>query len=211
MRTERLAEVMIKARRAWSIPKLLAVALVLCWLLSCAAVGKDPGAVDGVLRQLAAQVVTAFGGHDGSALAALVHPDKGGRFSPSAYVDLETDRVVSRDRIARLWQDTQVYQWGYAEGSGDPIALTAADYLDRYVSDRPYAAAGNVLIDSDRTLGTTVNNAATVYPLGRRVEYLVTPPEGQGDPNDWGALRLVFEPSGDRWYLVGVIHDTWSP
>ena len=198
-------------RRTLPIPLLIVLALMLWLLLSCDAVVKDRGAVDGVLKPLAAQVVTAFSGHDGSALAALVHPDKGVRFSPSAYVDLETDRVVSRDRIARLWQDTQVYQWGYAEGSGDPITLTAADYLDRYVSDRPYAAAGNVLIDSDRTLGTTVNNAATVYPLGRRVEYLVTPPEGQGDPNDWGALRLVFEPSGDRWYLVGVIHDTWSP
>ena len=198
-------------RRTLPIPLLIVLALMLWLLLSCDAVVKDRGAVDGVLKPLAAQVVTAFSGHDGSALAALVHPDKGVRFSPSAYVDLETDRVVSRDRITRQWQDTQVYQWGYAEGSGDPIALTAADYLDRYVSDRPYAAAGNVLIDSDRTLGTTVNNAATVYPLGRRVEYLVTPPEGQGDPNDWGALRLVFEPSGDRWYLVGVIHDTWSP
>lgn len=198
-------------RRTSPIPALIVVALSFWLLLSCDTVVKDRGAVDETLRQLASQVVTAFSGHDGSALAALVHPDKGMRFSPSAYVDPENDRVVFRDRITRLWQDTQVYQWGYAEGSGDPIALTAADYVNRYVADRPYATAGEVLIDSDRTLGTTVNNAATVYPLGRRVEYLVTPPEGQGDPNDWGALRLVFEPAGDRWYLVGVIHDAWSP
>jgi hypothetical protein len=27
---------------------------------------------------------------------------------------------------------------------------------------------------------------------------------------NWASLRLVFERSGNKWYLVGISHDEWT-
>jgi len=162
-------------------------------------------------RLQADRVLAALRNRDGRALAALVHPEKGVRFSPSAYVDVGTDRVFSAAQVEKLWSDDRIYRWGDAEGSGDPIELTARAYLARYAlgEGEDFTQPTSVHVDDDRAVGSTVNNAAQVYPGAARVEFFAA--GKQADGYDWQTLRLVFERSGQRWWLVGVIHDAWSP
>ncbi len=197
--------------RAWT--GILMVFLLLC--ASCAEPPSNAGAVDGnrpsaTVRETADDVVAAFQARDGARLAAFVHPVKGVRFSPSAYVDLDEDRVFPRDRIAGFWTDTTTYPWGYADGSGNPIELTPSAYAERYILDRDFSRASSVNIDADRAAGTTRNNAGEVYPAATRVEYYIEPSGGIGGGHDWAALRLVFEDVDGSWRLVGVIRDEWS-
>ena len=160
-------------------------------------------------RVVADRVVAAFKAHDGAALAGLVHPEKGVRFSPSAFVDPAADQVFAAVAMAAFWADRTARVWGAADGSGDPITMTPAAYAARFVLDRDYAA-GVVSVDRAVTRGTTVDNAAAVYPGSRRVEYFIAG-TGADAAFDWSALRLVLERSGGRWRLVGVIHDQWTP
>jgi hypothetical protein len=62
-------------------------------------------------------------------------------------------------------------------------------------------------VNGDTSRGTTVDNAASVYPGATRIEYFR---EG-ADATDWSALRLVLVPVGGDWRLVGIIHDEWTP
>lgn len=157
------------------------------------------------------EVVEAFARRDGERLAGRAHPHKGVRFSPYAYVDVEQDRVFLPAQLRRFWDDATVYVWGDADGSGEPIALTSAQYVERFVLDRDYRAAGRVGVNADQPRGNTVDNAAQAYPQGTRVEYYVEPAPGGGAAAfDWSALRLVFEQVDGRWRLVGVIHDQWT-
>ena len=179
-------------------------------VITAAAVLLRPNATPPVedVRAVADRVLAALKAHDGAGLAGLVHPEKGVRFSPSAFVDPAADQVFPAAAMAGFWADGTARVWGAADGSGDPIRLTPAAYAARFVMDRDYAAAV-VSIDADRVRGNTVDNAAAVYPGSRRVEYFIA---GQGADAafDWSALRLVFERSGGRWWLVGVIHDQWT-
>lgn len=160
---------------------------------------------------VANEVVEAFARRDGERLAGRAHPHKGVRFSPYAYVDVEQDRVFLPAQLRRFWDDATVYVWGYADGSGEPIALTPEQYVERFVLDRDYRAAGRVGVNADQTRGNTVDNAAQAYPQGTRVEYYVEPAPGGGAAAfDWSALRLVFEQVDGRWRLVGVVHDQWT-
>jgi hypothetical protein len=197
--------------RVWT--GLLVVLALLC--ASCAEQRSNAAAGDGnrpsaTVRETADDVVAAFQARDGARLAAFVHPVKGVRFSPSAYVDVNQDRVFPRDRIAGFWTDTTTYPWGYADGSGNPIELTPAAYANRYILDRDFSRAPSVNIDADRAAGTTRNNAGEVYPAATRVEYYIEPSGGTGGGHDWAALRLVFEDVDGSWRLVGVIRDEWS-
>lgn len=160
---------------------------------------------------VANEVVEAFVRRDGERLAGRAHPHKGVRFSPYAYVDVEEDRVFLPAQLRHFWDDATVHVWGHADGSGEPIALTPEQYVERFVLDRDYRAAGRVGVNADQTRGNTVDNAAQAYPQGTRVEYYVEPAPGGGAAAfDWSALRLVFEQVDGRWLLVGVIHDQWT-
>lgn len=161
--------------------------------------------------QASRQVLEALRARDGDRLAELTHPTKGVRFSPYAYVDMHKDRVFFKEQIRRFWDDRTIYMWGHADASGEPIALTAAAYCERYVLDRNYHEATFVSVNADRSQGNTVNNAAEVYPQGIRVEYYIEPPPGEGVAEfGWSALRLVFEDVGGGWFLVAIIHDQWT-
>ena len=196
---------------------LLAVAALLLMGISCGYTGvaapganSEDGTGSGVL-EAARQVVAAFEAKDGQRLAALVHPGKGVRFSPHAFVDAGSDRVFTGAKVREFWTDRKKYLWGYADGTGDPIELTPREYCERYVFDRDFSNPSSISIDSDRARGNTMNNAARVYPDGVRVEYYLEPRPGRGTPElDWAALRLVFEQVGRNWFLVAVIHDEWT-
>jgi hypothetical protein len=173
-------------------------------------VSSDARADSGVL-QAARQVVEAFTAKDGASLAQLVHPEKGVRFSPSAYVDSESDVVFFRDQARQFWADQKNYTWGVADGTGDPINMTPSQYCDRYIIDRDFLHPSSISVNKDRARGNTNNNAASVYPQGTRVEYYIAPSPSAGVSEfDWAALRLVFEGIGDSWFLVAVIHDEWT-
>lgn len=174
------------------------------------AAGSDTQSEPSVV-QAARQVVEAFRAKDGKRVALLVHPEKGVRFSPSAYVDIEHDVVFSSTQVSQFWTDRKTYTWGFAEGTGDAITMTPSEYYGRYIMDRDFSKSSSIRVNNDRARGNTTNNAASVYPHGTRVEYYREPALGEGTPEfDWAALRLVFERSGDSWSLVAVIHDEWS-
>lgn len=176
----------------------------------------EPAASSGVqdhsgVLQAARQVVEAIKAKDGEKWARLVHPEKGVRFSPYAYVDVRSDVVFSRDQVRRFWTDATNYTWGNADGTGDPINMTANQYSERYIMDRDFLTLSTIGVNNDRARGNTTNNAAAVYPDGTRVEYYIEPTPGKGTPeSDWAALRLVFEQSGGSWFLVALIHDEWT-
>jgi hypothetical protein len=197
---------------------LLALTLVAFGLLACkdvqdqTRVQATPDETREKVLEASAEVIAAIQAKDGGRLARLVHPQLGVRFSPYAFVDTASDRVLSRAEVARLWTDDRASAWGFAEGTGDPIALTPSRYVERYVMDRDFSHASSVTVNSDRARGNTTNNASEIYPQGTRVEYYLEPGPGEGTPElEWAALRLVFEEQQGVWLLIAVIHDEWTP
>ena len=199
--------------------RLLSALVMICVVIGTSAIAvhlsaqaNDEHRSPASVRNTSDDVLAAFQAGDGKRLALLVHPEKGVRFSPSAYVDLDNDIAMSRLQVEAFWADSNIYVWGYAEGTGDPIELTPAAYAERYILDRDYSNPLSVKINDDHTAGTTtVNNAADVYPLATRVQYFIDPGAGTlKEGEDWTALRLVFENAQDSQFLIAVIHDARS-
>ena len=196
---------------------LTAIVLATCAMLSAGCAKRDPSSgsittdTPQSVIETANEVVAAMKAKDGPRLAEFVHPEHGVRFSPYAFVDVGGDRVLSRIAVRTLWQDANVYSWGHADGTGDAILLTPAQYFERFVMDRDFTAATSVTVNDYPVRGTTNSNAAAVYPDGTSVEYFLEPIGGQGDPAfDWRALRLMFKSHDGSWRLVAVIHDEWT-
>jgi len=178
---------------------------------------RQVGSTSEAIAARAAQAILALRDRDMRTLANLVHPAEGVRFSPYGYVQAGAgapggqDLVFGAADVAGLWSDPAVYMWGSAAGSGEPIELTFGDYYEQYVYDVDFAQPDVVGFDVTIGLGNTIDNIAEVYPGASMVEYHFEGFDPQYAGFDWRSLRLVFQDSGGSWYLVGIVHDEWTP
>ncbi len=162
------------------------------------------------LAERAAAIVKVLSARQLEPLATYVHPQKGVRFSPAAYIDPQADRVLAAGQLAAAWTDNTAYRWGVDDATGEPIKLSFRDYFASFVYDADYAQAEKVAYDEVIGSSTTVNNLTKVYPDARFVEYHFSGFDPQFEGMDWKSLRLVFEQLEGVWYLVGIVHDQWS-
>ena len=144
-------------------------------------------------------------------LSQLVHPVKGLRFSPDAFLNQKANVLFKATQLPGALQETRRRVWGTRDGSGNPIRLTFAEYYRRFVYDRDFASASEISYNGGRIgKSNTADNSVEDYPHAIIVEYLVsgTEPEQQG--MDWASLRLIFEQHLSQWYLVYIVHDKWT-
>ncbi len=161
-------------------------------------------------------LVTAFNvidlleDQDMNSLSSFIHPNKGVRFTPYAYIDLQEDLFFTSQQISGLLQSSQVYNWGNYDGTGDPIDLSFSDYYNLFIYDvdfaNPHMIGNNVMIGT----GNSINNIGQTYPNGEFVEFHFTGFDPGLFEMDWKSLRLVFEEFNGAWYLVGIVHDQWT-
>jgi len=163
-----------------------------------------------IIEERSREVLTAIAERDFEKLAGAVHPEKGVRFSPYGYVDTERDLVFTAEQISKMASDTRKYVWGSYDGSGEPIELTFSEYFSRFVYDVAFTEAEQVGYNRILGQGNSLNNSFEVYKNAIIVEYHFPGIDPQYEGMDWRSLRLVFEKSGDTWYLAGIIHDQWT-
>ena len=170
----------------------------------------SPDRARALVGPAATLAVGALKRHDMQTLSRLVHPVKGVRFSPYAFLDTDNDIRFTSTTVRSAFSDAKPYTWGAYDGSGDPIRLPFRAYYSRFVYDRDYAAdPGPSYNFSTVKHGGASDNAREEYPDAVIVEFHAKPQE-----NDAGsrgrALRLVFEPYKNSWYLVHIVHDEWT-
>lgn len=167
------------------------------------------GAPQEVVAARASEVLQALKDRDMERLSALIHPVKGVRFSPYAFVR-DSDLVFTSDRLAGLLSDPTEYVWGTYDGSGYPIEMTFEKYYGHFVYDRDYVNAERISHNKRIGIGNTTDNSLEYYPGANVVEYHFSGFDPDFEGMDWSSLRLVFQEEGSVWYLVGVINDGWT-
>ena len=170
----------------------------------------SPEEAEDTIAHTSRQVILALKNRDMEEFARYVHPQKGVRFSPYTYVEVDEDLRFTSEEIPALLTDKGKRSWGYYDGSGDPIHLTFEEFYAEFVYDHDYAHAPEIAYNAVIGKGNTKNNSSEVYPCAIIVEYHFPGfvPEQEG--MDWSSLRLAFQEIGERWYVVGIIHDEWT-
>ena len=156
------------------------------------------------------EVTGALKEEDMEKLKSYIHPEKGVRFSPYQYVDLEEDVSLKRDEISDAYKDSKTYIWGDYDGKGDPIELSFKDYYQEFVYDQDFLNPQIIGIDTIVSSGNEIDNVEEAYPQGQFVELFFQGFDEQYAGIDWKSLKLVFEKNEDKWFLVGVIHGQWT-
>ena len=163
-----------------------------------------------VIAGEAESVLSALKGRNMSELSTHVHPIKGLRFSPLVDIDVKRSVVLMAAELPQALEDARPRSWGSADGSGEAISRSFADYYKRFIYDRDFAGARARRFNEFGKTSTTRPNIWEVYPNAIVVEAHVpgTKPESEG--MDWASLLLVFEQHDSRWYLCALVHDQWT-
>jgi len=158
---------------------------------------------------LVRDALAAFKDRDSAKLATLAHPTRGVRFAP--YPNLHpTNITLSAAQLANAFSDPTKRTWGITDGKGDPIVLTFAEFSSVYIYARDFAASSQTAYNRTIGAGNSIDNTATVFPDAILFESYDPGPDPRLTDVRWQCIRLLFERSGDRWYLVGVVHGEWT-
>ena len=191
---------------------------------------------EGVAREAAMEVISGLNARDMAAVAKWAHPIRGVRFSPSVFVNPETDQVWSAaelpawflDRTSRVWGSAESWRDYEKRGSSSPnyslIRLTPTEYFERYIFDRDYSQGAKIHITDNRNSRPAQpdegdipesygNNVAGLYPTATQVVFYFqrTPEQAAQDDKsrrpDRDVLRLVFVGWGASVRLLAIVHD----
>ncbi|MCL6591881.1 MAG: hypothetical protein K6U80_18265 [Firmicutes bacterium] len=168
----------------------------------------DPDRSKEIIKDIAAVVIRLIKEKDFEKLSNYIHPELGVRFTPQTIVG-DDDLVFSADEIKNFFNDNRIYEWGYAGASDDKkIRLTKAEYYNEFIYDKDFAASDHIGYNEILQETGFIENQYEKYPGSIIVEYYVPGDDGF----DWATLRLVFQKYIDeKWYIVGIIHNTWTP
>jgi hypothetical protein len=165
---------------------------------------------DEVLKDTSIKALGALKNKNFGYLSTLAHPEKGIRFTPYAYIDVEKDVVLKASEIKNIQADSRSFSWGSYDGSGEPINLPFGEYFDKFVWDQDFSDAQISAKNEFLSGGNSTNNLKEVYPDAQYYEYYFSGFDPQYEGLDWVSLRLVFEEYKGAWYLVGIVHGQWT-
>jgi hypothetical protein len=163
---------------------------------------------EAVLKQTNDEVLKALKNKDYTSFAALIHPEKGIRFSMYAFVDIKGDKHFSKADFEKYQPTKTLFTWGAHDGSGDPYKATVNDYLGKWVFSKDFTASQyslNKFIGG----GNSLNNLKEIYPKDNFTENYIKGTEKNGEM-DWKTLRFVFEEFQGKYYLIAVVNDQWT-
>jgi hypothetical protein len=167
------------------------------------------GDAEAAVGSLVRDALAAFKKRDGPALAALAHPSKGVRFSPDAYLQA-TNITLTAAQLSTAFTDPTKRTWGITDGKGDPIVMTFADYSGLYIYARDFMTSSQTAYNQTIGSGNSIDNTADVYPDAILFEAYDPGPDPRLKDLQWQCVRLLFERSSARWYLIGVVHGEWT-
>jgi hypothetical protein len=160
-------------------------------------------------EEAANAIIGALHQQDMEKLSSYIHPEKGLLFSPYGHIDKDTAITFQAGELPAL-KDTEIYEWGSFDGSGEPISLTFGNYYKKFVYDRNFTEAEEVGHNKTLGQGNSLVNIQEIYPDCTYFDYHFSGFDPELSGMDWESLILVLEQHSGAWYLCAIVHSQWT-
>ena len=164
--------------------------------------------LDSLILQTSSTILLSIKEEKWGTFASYIHPTKGVRFSPYAYIDTVKHVVLTQNSFLPSYKEKQL--WGFYDGSGDSILLTTRQYFQQFVYDANFFDADKTKINEFIGSGNSLNNLKEIYSNNYFTEHYFLGFIAKYEGMDWTTLRLVFEEYQGSYFLVGIVHDQWT-
>ena len=164
--------------------------------------------LDSLILDSSHQILKSIKNEQWGHFASYIHPIKGIRFSPYAYIDTNTQIILYQNTFLR--SINTVSSWGTYDGSGEEIKLTTKAYFSQFVYNADFLYPDKMKFNEIIGSGNSLNNLKEVYTNNPFTEHYFKGFDSKYDGMDWTTLRLIFEEYNGSYFLVGIVHDQWT-
>ena len=123
-----------------------------------------------------------------------------------------TKNLIAKNEISLIPQDTKVYLWGYTDGKGDPINLTRAGFLTKYVytGSIDYANAPDITVNKILGTGNSLNTIDKDVNGRTYIAFHFSGFDPKYSGMDWTTMYLVFDSVNGEYMLRAIAKDNWT-
>lgn len=162
-----------------------------------------------IIRNRTQEIIQIIKNKDWNKLSEIAS-EEGIRFSPYTFVDVKSDKVLSREQIKTVPNDKYKYTWGTFDGSGEPMILSFQDYYKKFIMSHEFNKTTDISYNSPEQRGNIINNVDDVYKRNITIEYHVAGVDPKYAGMDWGSLKIVLQEENGEWKIVAIVHDGWT-
>jgi hypothetical protein len=137
-------------------------------------------------------------------------PRIGVRFSPYAYIDTTTGKLLSATELIKQGKEQKTILWGIYDGKETVIKMNINNYFNQFVYDADFLHAEKKSVNEFLGSGNSLNNLKEIYPGYDFTEFYFPGFDPKYEGMDWRTLRLVFKMENNKPYLVAIVHDQWT-
>jgi hypothetical protein len=117
---------------------------------------------------------------------------------------------VSKEKVSDIPKDKEKRLFGYTDGKGDPIMLSVADFMKKYIYTHDYLNAKDVAENKTLGRGNSVNNIVKDAAGRVFLAYHFDGFDPKYEGMDWTTLYLIFDMENDMYKLRGIAKDNWT-
>lgn len=165
---------------------------------------------DSLLSAQTKLVLTALKAKDYQTLAGYIHPTLGVVFSPYSYIDTTKSVAFKAATFVAQCQDKALKTWGSYDGSGEPILLSAENYMKEFGYSADFLNADSLALNKTVAKGNSLNNIKEAFGGCYFTESYFAGKNPKFNGMDWSSLRLVYKLYENKLYLVAIVHNQWT-
>lgn len=164
------------------------------------------------LRTIGDELLSAFSSKNYAGLSPYIKDENSTLlFAPYLYIDTSRAQELTLEELEQFDEEQKVLDWGWYDGSGDPIELSVSDYVDRFVYDVDYLnETDTITLNHVHFKGNSLNNISEVFPESNYIHYYRAPKDPELGEMDWRSIVFVFEEIDNKNYLIAIVHNEWT-
>lgn len=171
---------------------------------------QPPPTTKEIVTARATAVAQAFFAQDPNAIAALVHPTAGIRFSLYNQINDVRDKKFSPSQITKYFGTSVKFTWGVQDGSGEKIVMPIKQFVAQEFADHDFSSAPEISYDVFVNRGNAISNVEGFYPNTHIVEFYFPGFIEKYAEMDWRAIQVVMQEFEGQWYVVDVVSNRWT-
>lgn len=164
------------------------------------------------LKTIGAELLSAFSSKNYAGLSPYFKDENSTLlFAPYLYIDTSRAQELTLEELKQFDKEQTILNWGWYDGSGDPIELSVSDYVDRFVYDVDYLnETDTITLNHVHFKGNSLNNITEVFPESNYIHYYRAPKDPELGEMDWRSIVFVFEEVDNKNYLIAIVHNEWT-
>ncbi|HEY4483818.1 MAG TPA: hypothetical protein VI752_01410 [Candidatus Paceibacterota bacterium] len=153
-------------------------------------------------------VLSALRTRDYQRLEELTSPS-GLTLNLTPSLDLRTIHA-GKDEVSELKTNTETYLFGYTDGQGEPINMTTAQFIDKWIYTHDYEKAPQVGVNKILGQGNSLNSIIKDVTPREFVSFHYPGIDPQYEGMDWTTIYLIFDQTGGQYKLRAIAKDNWT-